>query len=111
MAWQGLPIHKLRIKKFYDIGPWPEGSVSAVGLQVEVHVDRPGRPDDLGRDGVHVHLLVEDVDLELALKKQTYFCKYVIGICTAGTEAVPRQHRDRTRASTLCCFCLIFFLI
>ncbi len=83
-------IHKLRIKKFYDIGPWPEGSVSAVGLQVEVHVDRPGRPDDLGRDGVHVHLLVEDVDLELALKK-THFCKSLIGIGTAGTVAVPRR--------------------
>ncbi len=46
--------------------------MAAIGLQVEVHVDWPGRPDDLGRDGVHVHFLVEDVDLELALKKNTF---------------------------------------
>ena len=46
----------------------PEGSVTAVRLQIEVHVNGSGGSDDLCRDGVHVHLLVENVDLELALK-------------------------------------------
>ena len=45
-----------------------EGSVAPV--QVQVHLDRTGRTDDLGRDGVHVDLLVENVDLELALERE-----------------------------------------
>jgi len=51
----------------------PERSMTSVGLQVEVHLDWAGWTDDLGRDGVHVHLLVEDVDLELALEEKGTF--------------------------------------
>jgi hypothetical protein len=47
----------------------PEGGLTSVGLQVQVHLHLAGRTDDLGGDGVHVNFLVKNVDVKFALKK------------------------------------------